>query len=195
MFSSVDSKLHGGSSRLKSLEGEEDVEEMHHGVHKNIKLHAEILKQHLMEKRKAVEGVGGVEDNLDLKDIAVEREDPEVKAASDTSVSQTDVQPAPLMGQEQLKQTAVENSEISKEEGNDDGDDKEGDDDDDTQEASSNQVDATSQKQKVTEDVKLQHFPPVDLPLARGYSGLPMEKTPALIGAKRGTIECDINVK
>ena len=32
------------------------------------------------------------------------------------------------------------------------------------------------------------------LPLARGFSGLPMDKTPALIGAKRGTIECDIDV-
>ena len=31
--------------------------------------------------------------------------------------------------------------------------------------------------------------------LARGFSGLPMEKTPALIGAERGTIECDVNVK
>lgn len=27
--------------------------------------------------------------------------------------------------------------------------------------------------------------------LARGYSGLPMEKTPALVGAKRGSIQCD----
>lgn len=31
--------------------------------------------------------------------------------------------------------------------------------------------------------------------LARGFSGLPMDKTPALIGAKRGTIECDVDVK
>ena len=30
--------------------------------------------------------------------------------------------------------------------------------------------------------------------LARGYSGLPMEKTPALVGAKRGSIQCDIDV-
>jgi len=30
--------------------------------------------------------------------------------------------------------------------------------------------------------------------LARGYSGLSMSKTPALIGAKRGTIECDVDV-
>lgn len=29
--------------------------------------------------------------------------------------------------------------------------------------------------------------------LARGYSGLPMEKTPALVGAKRGSIQCDID--
>ena len=31
--------------------------------------------------------------------------------------------------------------------------------------------------------------------LARGFSGLPMEETPALIGAKRGTIKCDVDVK
>lgn len=34
-----------------------------------------------------------------------------------------------------------------------------------------------------------------DQKLARGYSGLPMEETPALVGAKRGTIECDVDVK
>jgi hypothetical protein len=34
-----------------------------------------------------------------------------------------------------------------------------------------------------------------DQSLARGYSGLPMDKTPALIGAKRGTVECDVNVE
>ena len=30
--------------------------------------------------------------------------------------------------------------------------------------------------------------------LARGVAGLPMEQTPALIGASRGKIECDVNV-
>ena len=33
-----------------------------------------------------------------------------------------------------------------------------------------------------------------DQKLARGHSGLPMYKTPALIGAKRGTVECDVDV-
>lgn len=36
---------------------------------------------------------------------------------------------------------------------------------------------------------------PVLQKLARGHSGLPMEKTPALVGAKRGTIACDVDVK
>ena len=31
--------------------------------------------------------------------------------------------------------------------------------------------------------------------LARGFSGLPMDRTPALIGAKRGTVECDVDVE
>lgn len=35
----------------------------------------------------------------------------------------------------------------------------------------------------------------VDQKLARGFSGLPMEETPALVGAKRGTIQCDVDVK
>lgn len=30
--------------------------------------------------------------------------------------------------------------------------------------------------------------------LARGVAGLPMEQTPALVGASRGKIECDVNV-
>jgi hypothetical protein len=33
-----------------------------------------------------------------------------------------------------------------------------------------------------------------DLPLARGIAGRPMSQTPALIGAHRGHIDCDINV-
>lgn len=33
-----------------------------------------------------------------------------------------------------------------------------------------------------------------NLPLARGVAGRPMSQTPALIGARRGHIECDINV-
>jgi len=37
--------------------------------------------------------------------------------------------------------------------------------------------------------------PNVNQKLARGFSGLPMDKTPALVGAKRGTVECDIDVK
>jgi hypothetical protein len=32
------------------------------------------------------------------------------------------------------------------------------------------------------------------LHLARGVAGLPMAETPALVGASRGTIECDVNV-
>jgi hypothetical protein len=31
--------------------------------------------------------------------------------------------------------------------------------------------------------------------IARGFSGLPMNLTPALIGAKRGSIECDVDVE
>lgn len=33
-----------------------------------------------------------------------------------------------------------------------------------------------------------------DRPVARGIAGLPLEKTPAVKGAKRGHIECDVNV-
>lgn len=33
-----------------------------------------------------------------------------------------------------------------------------------------------------------------NLPLARGVAGRPMEQTPALVGARRGHIECDVNV-
>jgi len=35
---------------------------------------------------------------------------------------------------------------------------------------------------------------PEELKLARGVSGLPFEKTPALIGAKRGHIQCNVDV-
>lgn len=42
----------------------------------------------------------------------------------------------------------------------------------------------------------LQRTDPIVRPtkLARGVSGLPMEQTPALIGASRGKIKCDVNV-
>jgi hypothetical protein len=35
----------------------------------------------------------------------------------------------------------------------------------------------------------------IERKLARGYSGLPMNMTPALYGAKRGTVECDVDVE
>jgi len=34
----------------------------------------------------------------------------------------------------------------------------------------------------------------VDKPLSRGVAGRPLLETPALVGAKRGHIECDVNV-
>lgn len=54
----------------------------------------------------------------------------------------------------------------------------------------------------LTKGVSEEAIPPVAIdaspidksPLARGLSGLPMEQTPALIGASRGLIECDVNV-
>jgi hypothetical protein len=82
--------------------------------------------------------------------------------------------------------TKLETNAKQQQEG--EGDDKEGDDDGDDD-------DTEEETPKKDPNVKLQQFPPVELPLARGYSGLPMEKTPALEGAKRGTIECDVNVK
>lgn len=43
---------------------------------------------------------------------------------------------------------------------------------------------------------KKKHYEPTEeeLSLARGVSGLPFEETPALIGARRGHIKCDVNV-
>lgn len=216
MFNYIDS-MHG-SSQPKT---EGDVDEMHHGVHKNVKLHAEILKQHLIDKRREVE------DNVvgDLKEMAVERKDEDIEPVKEDNESGTkrEKQSDVLKGQDSEKQitdrqVAVEASNPDNKQGaeeNKEGED--GDDDADYGADKSQQIDAAEQtpvkdapkdyddgtnsteqtpvKDSPHEEVKLQQFPPLDLPLARGYSGLPMEKTPALIGAKRGTIECDVNVK
>ena len=50
-------------------------------------------------------------------------------------------------------------------------------------------------KNEVPKTKKQQYEPTEEeLNLARGVSGLPFEETPALIGAKRGHIECNVNV-
>lgn len=58
-------------------------------------------------------------------------------------------------------------------------------------------VDGKEKRKEVPQQkLKKQPYEPTDeeLSLARGVSGLPFEDTPALIGAKRGHIECDVNV-
>lgn len=192
-----------------------------HGVHKNIQLHKQILRQHLNQKKasdknkeltsereeRKKQSVGGEEKQGQVSDIqsAVHLQKGSKLASKDDDETEkvlTDVQPqvksdvktennpALKETQPQVKSDAkIENNPASEEEGDADDDDE---DDDIEQETPQNPAAANAAAKP---NAKLEQFPPVHLPLARGYSGLPMEKTPALVGAKRGTIECDINVK
>lgn len=59
-----------------------------------------------------------------------------------------------------------------------------------------NRTKETPKQKEAPTKPKRQHYEPIpeEIKLARGVSGLPFEETPALIGAKRGHIECDENV-
>jgi hypothetical protein len=211
MFHSIDEGLRGHTEivpAFQALLGDnaqpDAIEDMHHGVHKNMKEHAQVLRDHLMERVR-------IKREGDLKDLAVERGD---TAAEESEVKGDANKP---------------NQSAEDEEDDDEGDDEE---EEEEEESTNEQIqqnkpvekDSTPQREEIetpeetkqqipqekqpadnpnerkavdenASEIKLQSFPPLDLPLARGYSGLPMEKTPALIGAKRGTIECDVNVK
>eukprot|EP00804_Cyclotella_cryptica_P030282 CCRYP_019226-RC/>CCRYP_019226-RC protein AED:0.25 eAED:0.25 QI:120/1/1/1/0.76/0.66/18/2265/1695 len=194
MFQSIDSNLRGHIENVPAIQsilsGEgvtsSDEMDLHHGVHKNIKDHAQGLREHLIEQARANKELDVVKLKEDFKDLSIERtEKPE------------DVKVVIPVGEPAIAASAKENNYVVDAEKN--GDDE--DDDDSEQEVGQTQgnqqeKDPTQQKKEAndSEEEKLQHFPPLDLPLARGFSGLPMEKTPALVGAKRGTIECDVNV-
>ena len=183
--------------------------EDHHGVHVNMQRHAEILKKHL-EKRAEVRGDTDTTDTLDLKNMAVERDGGGSVVVGENSLERQKQQKKSVdaVRQEVKVNSSNPNSGSQQADAKEETGDDDDDDDKDTEE---NKGDYTGDDD--TEDIlkfpnpvplkdkasnanaKLQQFPPLELPLARGYSGLPMEKTPALIGAKRGTIECDVNVK
>ena len=178
---------------LHNIQQSED----HHGVHVNMQRHAEILKHHLEKRMEVKVGDTDTTDTLDLKDMAVERDGGKSVVVEENSLERQEQQKEKLNSVKQevkLSNPSSKSEQVdAKEEAGDDDDDDTGDDDTEDILQIPN---ATPQKDKSLDaNDKLQHFPPLELPLARGYSGLPMEKTPALIGAKRGTIECDVNVK
>ncbi len=61
--------------------------------------------------------------------------------------------------------------------------------------AKSNEMDIPVVESMTTNGDRARKLPPrSNRPLGRGVSGLPMDQTPALLGAKRGHIECDVDV-
>jgi hypothetical protein len=152
-----------------------------------MKDHAQGLRDHLVEQARAKKELEVVKLKEDFKDLSIERtEKPEqVKVLSPVS-------------EPTVTASAQTNSDAG--DAKEDGDDEDDDETEEEGQAQGNQqekTDSTQQKEnaRASEEVKVQRFPPLDLPLARGFSGLPMEKTPALVGAKRGNIECNVNVK
>lgn len=212
MFHSVDSRLmdhidsgSGLQSALRPGDNVQDVDDMHHGVHKNIKAHIQGLKVHLQkefakgnkQEQPSKEEVGEdvFEDadeiyNADYEDPVEAKqkqppgdEDPAIfnQEKADTTISKPNEQ-------HHVEVVFSDSTGKKKDATTPKPKDKVG-----PPPNVESQPDTNPKSQEV---VDLHRFPTNEnQKLARGFSGLPMEMTPALVGAKRGTVECDVNVK
>ena len=146
--------------------------ELHHGVHKNILEHKQGLKDHIQKERaKRLQQLENAqpEHHKKEKKLVV----PPVKEENKPKK-----QPVMVKDKEVLEPIAKKADSIQ----------------------TSNNVDRLEEVPdpvKISnvkeEDPKIQTNP--NQKLARGYSGLPLDQTPALLGAKRGIVECDVDVK
>ena len=158
----------------------QNIETMHHGVHKNLLEHKQILKEHIeRERAKGVRQMEVLKDSIEAskssskeevkKNVqsaaAIEKEYQERNSEKDKAEQNVSSKVTEEKDRQQHKQLPFDNKDDS---------------------------DAAQQENQQTQidekDINYQQKK-----LARGYSGLPMDKTPALIGAKRGTVECDID--
>lgn len=171
MFHTVDTDLRGGIENgpaIKTIlsEKRKSGTEMHHGVHKNVQDHIQGLKDHIIKEKMAKR-----QTQLDI-----ERR----KEKLHQNVIAVNIQQPVEMNtfNSESKDANIPSEKIEK-------------------------IELIKPPLVSDKSTSLAHnknktqlfFLNENEKLARGLSGLPIEKTPALVGAKRASIDCDVNVK
>ena len=177
MFHHVDSTLRSPAH----VENDPAVAErdLHHGVHKNVLDHKKVLNEHWQRERQ--KRLKGQADSIQQKERNDPPENPRMQVPNDgvledmVNKSIDDVK-----GRVDAKKDTPQRL-------------------DDKQNEIAGKVPLTTTTTTTTTTStkpvsKTERWPNENTKLARGYSGLPMDKTPALVGAKRGSVDCDVNV-
>ena len=179
MFHHVDSTLRSPAH----VENDPAVAErdLHHGVHKNLLDHKKVLSEHLQrERQKRLKGQA-----LDMTQKG--RNDPpnapKMQAPNDKMLEE--------MVNKSFDAIEIESRANAKNDAP-----KRLTDAHTKIEAKVTTTTTTTTTTTSTKPVSktAEKWPNENKKLARGYSGLPMDKTPALVGAKRGSVDCDVNV-
>lgn len=171
MFNNVDTSFRGVIDNRLAIdsilsERSQGDTEMHHGVHKNVQDHIQAVRNHVLQAELSKRKA-----NLTLKS----------EAATEKIGSEAIIEAVVLKKSDKSyledKKNAISKRRVPKE-------------NDSLSEA------PEAPRQETEQQTTRKHiFPNENTKLARGFSGLPMNKTPALVGAKRASIECDVNVK
>jgi len=202
MFHSVDYN-HSNMRSVLSNEKPQSGAEMHQGVHKNLLEHRKGVMDHIIKERAKRLQQGDEKDQPQKQGIENEHAKLEIQSSKQME-NQGDTKLSKVKPPVEVNQSSIEGKNKGKEPPtnvnsppklkdplktkNSEKQSKSLDQNPDrpkvgTKENPSNNHDNLQKSQSNGEQK-----------LARGFSGLPMDKTPALVGAKRGTIECDVDV-
>jgi len=170
MFNNVDTSLRGVIDNRPSIdsilsERSQGDTEMHHGVHKNVQDHIQAVRDHVLQAELSKRKA-----NLKLKSEAAA-----AKIGTEANMEAVVLKKSDTSYLED-EEYAISKRRVPKE-------------NESLREAPEAPRQETEQRA-----TRKQFFPNEITKLARGFSGLPMDKTPALVGAKRASIECDVNV-
>ena len=199
----------------KSQQQQSIGEEMHHGVHKNLMDHKQNIMDHLMREREKIrqktlahiaeevktenEGnaINDFADRMEQEHNTMDKDQAKVQD-SGSKIDEKDRSAKDKHPSKEVKKQSndISNNDNVKEDGHENKPDAT-DPDKLPKSIEKHQKSDTANEKADSKEHTQKEFPKrvnTNTKLARGYSGLPMDKTPALVGAKRGTIECDADV-
>lgn len=190
MFNAMDSNLraHTENRPVLSSDNRPQTEEMHHGVHKNMMEHKQAMRDHyqkMIAKFRA-------KNNTQTQGNRIERERAKLEnQLSSEKKNRGNTTSMKVKKKKQGKDPSINAHPPSKvvdllktkdsEEKEAKGLDKE------HTKVGSKKLPSDDHHNNIQSNGEQK--------LGRGFSGLPMDKTPALVGAKRGAIECDVDAK
>ncbi len=171
MFNNIDTSLRGGIHNRPVIDSilskrSTGEKDMHYGVHKNVQDHIQAVRDHVMQ----------AELSKRKAKLKPETEDSAAKIGSEASIE------ADVLKKSETSELENEDNTINKRRVPQEND-------------SLRSAPEAPRQETESRSTTKQIFPNENTNLARGFSGLPLDKTPALVGAKRASIECDVNVK